>query len=247
MMKYVHVLLLITGICLSAGPVLGEEKHWTYSGHEGPEHWGELDPAFAVCSSGKSQSPVNLTGMIDGNLPEITINYIAGGNEILNNGHTIQVNYTSGSTVTFNGHSFELQQFHFHAPSENTIEGHSFPMEAHFVHADKDGNLAVIAVMFTEGARNAELEKAWNHMPEQARESHELTAHVDAKNLLPRDYNYYRLSGSLTTPPCSEGVSWLVMKSYNTASKEQLEKFVQKIHHPNNRPIQPINARMIVK
>ena len=153
MMKYVHVLLLITGICLSAGPVLGEEKHWTYSGHEGPEHWGGLDPAFAVCSSGKSQSPVNLTGMIDGNLPEITINYIAGGNEILNNGHTIQVNYTSGSTVTFNGHSFELQQFHFHAPSENTIEGHSFPMEAHFVHADKDGNLAVIAVMFTEGAR----------------------------------------------------------------------------------------------
>jgi carbonic anhydrase len=206
-----------------------------------------LDPAFAVCSSGENQSPVNLTDMIKGNLSEININYRAGGNEILNNGHTIQVNYAPGSTLTVSGHIFELKQFHFHSPSENTIEGYSYPMEAHLVHADKDGNLAVIAAMFKEGRENAALAKAWAHMPEQTGEKHQLPTHINVNNLLPHDDDYYRFNGSLTTLPCSEGVWWLVMKFYNTASKAQLAKFTHTMHHPNNRPVQPINARLIVQ
>ena len=120
-------------------------------------------------------------------------------------------------------------------------------MEAHFVHADKDGNLAVIAVMFNEGDANAELEKAWAQMPDQAGEKHSLSSPVNAGILLPRRHDYYRFTGSLTTPPCSEGVWWLVMKYFDTASKEQIAKFSHTMHYPNNRPVQPINARLIVQ
>lgn len=208
---------------------------------------GGIRSKILTCSEGKNQSPVNLTGMIESALSPITINYQSGGNEILNNGHTIQVNYKPDSNIAVSGHTFELKQFHFHSPSENTIEGHSYPMEAHFVHADKDGNLAVIAVMFKEGEKNAALEKAWALMPGHADVKHSLPESVDANLLLPRDHAYYRFNGSLTTPPCSEGVLWLVMKYFNTASKEQIEKFTHTMHHPNNRPIQPANARAILK
>ncbi len=243
----VSAFLLIAAVCMSAVSVSGEDVHWTYSGAEGPEYWGELDPEFSDCSSGKNQSPVDLTEMIEGNLPPIEFQYKAGENEILNNGHAIQINYTPGSTISVSGHTFELKQFHFHSPSENTIEGHSYPMEAHFVHADKDGNLAVIAVMFELGEENAELEKAWAHMPELAGEKHSLPSMLDAKALLPANLDYYRFNGSLTTPPCSEGVWWLVMKHFDTASKAQVDKFANILQHPNNRPIQPLNARMIVQ
>jgi carbonic anhydrase len=239
--------LIIVVLCMTSIVLAAEKAHWGYSGHEGSEHWGELDPKYSPCSEGKNQSPVNLTGMIESDLSPITINYQSGGNEILNNGHTIQVNYKPGSTITVNGHKFELKQFHFHSPSENTIEGHSYPMEAHFVHADKEGNLAVIAVMFKTGEKNAELEKAWAHMPENAGEKNALPKSVDANILLPHDHDYYRFNGSLTTPPCSEGVWWLLMKYFDTASKEQIDKFAHTMHHPNNRPVQPINARAILK
>jgi len=224
-----------------------EKAHWGYSGNEGPEHWGKLDPEYSSCSEGKNQSPVNLTGMIESDLSPITINYQSGGNEILNNGHTIQVNYKPGSTITVDGHIFELKQFHFHSPSENTIGGHSYPMEAHFVHADKEGNLAVIAVMFKTGEKNAELEKAWEHMPENAGGKRALSKSIDANSLLPHDRDYYRFNGSLTTPPCSEGVWWLLMKYFDTASTEQIDKFTHTMVHPNNRPVQPLNARAILK
>ncbi len=239
--------LIIVGLCMTSIVLAGEKVHWGYAGHAGPEHWGELDPKYSPCSEGKNQSPVNLTGMIKSDLPPIAIKYQSGGNEILNNGHTIQVNYNSGSTITVTGHQFELKQFHFHSPSENTIEGQSYPMEAHFVHADKDGNLAVIAVLFKTGEKNAELEKAWAHMPEKSGEKYELPKSIDANILLPHDRDYYRFNGSLTTPPCSEGVWWFVMKHLDTASKEQINKFSRTMHHPNNRPVQPANARLILK
>jgi carbonic anhydrase len=120
-------------------------------------------------------------------------------------------------------------------------------MEAHFVHSDKDGNLAVIAVMFMPGEKNAELEKAWAHMPEHTGEEHSLPSMINAQELLPHNRDYYRFNGSLTTPPYSEGIWWIVMKYFETASKAQLEKFTHTMHHPNNRLIQPINARMIVQ
>ncbi len=234
-------------LAFATNAISAGKTHWAYYGHEGPKNWGELDSAFTACSTGKNQSPVNLTDMLEGELPAIKIDYEAGGNEIINNGHTIQVNYAPGSTISVAGHVFELKQFHFHTPSENTIDGKSFPMEAHFVHADKAGNLAVIAVLFEAGDNNAELEKAWALMPEHADEKHDLSPMVDAANLLQHDHDYYRFNGSLTTPPCTEGVTWLVMKDYDTASREQLEKFAHVMHHPNNRPVQPINARVIIQ
>ncbi len=233
--------VLVSTSAFSAG------THWSYSGEEGPALWGQLDPEFATCATGKNQSPVNLTGMVEGELPKIDINYKTGGGEIVNNGHTIQVNYASGSSISINSHQFELKQFHFHSPSENAIEGQNFPMEGHFVHADKDGNLAVIAVMFKEGEANTELAKAWAQMPKEAGDKVHLSASVDATKLLPADHDYYRFNGSLTTPPCSEGVWWLVMKNYDTASPEQIKQFTHTMHHPNNRPLQPVNARVIVQ
>ena len=184
--------------------------------------------------------------MTHGYLRPIKVNYKAGGNEVVNNGHTIQVNYASGSSINIDNNEFELKQFHFHSPSENTIEGRSYPMEAHFVHADKDGNLAVIAVMFKEGRHNEELEKAWSQMPAQAGDKHALASQLDANRLLPGG-QYYRFNGSLTTPPCTEGVRWMVMKRIQSASREQIERFMKVMQHPNNRPVQPVNARLIVK
>jgi len=245
--RNIGLFLIIVVLCMVSIVLAGENAHWGYTGHEGPEHWGKLDPKYSACSEGKNQSPVNLTGMIESDLSPININYKSGGNEILNNGHTIQLNYKPGSTITVNGHKFELKQFHFHSPSENIIEGHSYPMEAHFVHADKEGNLAVIAVMIKIGKKNMELEKAWAHMPKNAGDKNTLPVSIDAVSLLPNNRDYYRFNGSLTTPPCSEGVWWLVMKDFDTASKEQIGKFSSAMGYPNNRPVQPVDARVILK
>ena len=242
MLTLALIVLTVTTVAWAA-----DMPHWGYSGHEGPEHWGELDPSYGTCSQGKNQSPIDLTGMIESDLSPIAFAYQPGGGEVLNNGHTIQVNYAPGSTITVDGHVFELKQFHFHSPSENTIEGHSYPLEAHFVHADPDGNLAVVALMFQAGEMNAELEKAWSHMPGMAGEKMMLPAAVDAAALLPHNRDYYRFNGSLTTPPCSEGVWWLVLKYYVTASEGEIEKFSHAMHHPNNRPVQPKNARPVLK
>jgi carbonic anhydrase len=239
--------LLLCGLLASTTSYAEGKVHWGYSGDVGPEHWARLSAEFGTCGSGKNQSPVNLSGMIKGNLPKMKVNYKVGGKEIINNGHTIQVNYAPGSTITVNGHTFELKQFHFHSPSENTIEGHSYPMEAHFVHADKDGNLAVIAVMYKLGEYNTELEKAWKFIPHEVGASNELHNMVSAKALLPHKHDYFRFNGSLTTPPCTEGVNWFVMKFFDTASQAQIDKFVHTMHHDNNRPLQPLNARLVIK
>jgi len=223
-----------------------EKSHWAYSGAEGPEHWGALSPDFAVCSAGKSQSPVDLRNAVRSDLQPIEFHYHAGGNEIVNNGHTVQVNYAPGSKLSIDGRDFELKQYHFHAPSENLINGKSYPMEAHLVHADKDGNLVVVAVMFVEGAQNASLADAWAHLPEKVGEKVSLS-NVAVEGLLPSKRDYYRYDGSLTTPPCSEGVRWLVLKEPVTASRAQMEAFAHVMHHSNSRPVQALNARLVLQ
>ena len=157
------------------------------------------------------------------------------------------MNYAPGSKISVDGHEFELKQYHFHAPSENHINGKSYPMEAHLVHADENGNLAVIAVMFVDGGANEVIAKAWSHMPSKAGATRSLSSDVSAEGILPANRDYYRFNGSLTTPPCSEGVWWLVMKKPVAVSKAQIEKFSQVMGHPNNRPIQPLNARPVLK
>jgi len=220
--------------------------HWSYSGEGAPANWGKIDPRFTTCSNGVNQSPIDLTGFTESELPAIAFNYNLTSSDILNNGHAIQANVKNGSSITVDGKVFRLKQFHFHNPSENNINGKSFPLEAHFVHANDAGELAVVAVMFEEGEENKALTELWAKMPQNVGD----TNPIDAKNLdalLPKDRDYYRFNGSLTTPPCTEGVRWLVMKNAITLSATQIEMFKKVMHHHNNRPIQATNARVILK
>ncbi len=239
--------LLVPMLLASSLALAGENPHWGYSGEEGPENWGKLAAEYGLCGSGKNQSPINLSGMISAKLPAIKFTYTTAATEVLNNGHTVQANFAPGSTITVAGHEFELKQVHFHAPSENWIDGKSFPMEGHLVHADKDGNLAVVAVMFKDGKDNPAIAKLWGQMPAKAGDKEALKAQLKADELLPKNRAYYRFNGSLTTPPCSEGVMWLVMKTPVSAGKEQVEAFAHTMHHPNNRPVQTLNARPVLK
>ncbi len=219
---------------------------WSYSGENGPDNWARLTPDFFACS-GRNQSPINLTDFIEADLKPVKISYQSRGHEILHNGHSVQVNYIAGSSISIDGIQYDLQQFHFHAPSENLINGRSFAMEAHFVHQDRDDNLAVIALLFEEGAENEALSAIWRHMPRLKGEKKSLPKPFDAATLLPQNPDYYRFNGSLTTPPCTEGVRWLVLKEPVRVSKEQVEAFAHAMHHPNNRPVQPVNARPVLK
>ena len=239
-------LILGAAMLLSAPVLASGGHHWGYEGESGPAHWAQLTPEYTACA-GKNQSPIDLQGFIEAELQPIEFNYKSGGHEILNNGHTVQINYKKGSSITIDNDTFNLLQFHFHAPSENMIKGISYPMEAHLVHADKDGNLAVVAVMIEEGASNPVLESAWKQLPAHAGDKAVLSAEVDVNKTLPANRDYYRFNGSLTTPPCSEGVRWFVMKDTVTASKAQIDAFKKVMHHPNNRPVQPVNARPVLQ
>jgi carbonic anhydrase len=241
------LLLILIVLLISSTAYAGEGIHWSYTGHSGPEHWGELSPEFEECAEGRNQSPINLTGFIESELKPIEIHYNTGGNEIINNGHTIQVNFIPGSKISVDGHEFELKQYHFHAPSENQINGKSYPLAMHLVHADEAGSLAVVNVMFEEGETNPAVASVWSYMPGIEGGKQNLPSGVSAEGLLPANQDYYRFNGSLTTPPCTEGVLWLVMKAPGAASKDQIGKFVQVMKHPNNRPIQPINARAVLQ
>jgi len=223
--------------------------HWGYTGHGSPENWGKLSPEFAACATGKSQSPINIVDTVEGDLPAIKANYRPSRVVVENNGHTIQANYTdSNNTLRIGDKVYTLKQFHFHVPSENMIKGKSFPLEAHFVHADAKGNLAVLGVLYENGEANSRLAPIWQAMPQKSGQKTALKQTFNAATLLPASMDYYRFSGSLTTPPCSEGVSWLVLKTYDHIGKEQVEQFRRAMGgHNNSRPVQPINARVVVQ
>jgi carbonic anhydrase len=240
----VHAVLAVVAAGVT-GTVVAQ--HWGYVGEAGPGNWSKIDPKFAMCGLGRNQSPIDLAGFVEAELKPLKLAYKAGATEIVNNGHTVQVDYAAGSVLSVDGRTFELKQFHFHAPSENRIGGKPFPLEGHLVHADKDGNLAVVAVMFQEGAANALLAKLWEKMPAKAGDKNALPAGLSAAQLLPADRDYYRFNGSLTTPPCSEGVWWLVMKKPASASRAQVEQFSKTLGFANNRPVQPVNARPVLR
>lgn len=219
---------------------------WTYEGAAGAEHWAELDPSYAACG-GKNQSPVNITGTVDAQLPPLVFDYKAPATDVVNNGHTVQTNIAAGSSIEVDARRFALKQFHAHAPSENVVDGKSYPLEIHFVHADESGNLAVVAIFFEEGNANPALETLWKTVPESNASRPASAPAATVSTLLPTNRDYYRFSGSLTTPPCTEGVRWLVMKTPVTASAGQIEAFRHAVHHANNRPVQPLNARLILR
>jgi carbonic anhydrase len=244
--RSVGMLLAISGAVSRAFAADPHPAHWDYVGEVGPEHWVEFGTDFSACA-GKNQSPIDLARFIEAELPAIAFAYQAGGSEITNNGHSIQVNYGAGSSISIDSIGFALKQFHFHAPSENRIEGKSFPIEAHCVHADASGHLAVVALMVASGETNAALEKLWAHMPSKEGETNALAPAFAAIDLLPASRDYYRYEGSLTTPPCSEGVRWLVLKQPVTASAAQISTLTEALGRPNNRPVQALGARAVLQ
>jgi carbonic anhydrase len=249
MKKWFTCFVLLIASFVFFHKVNAESADWGYVGQEGPEHWATLSPEFSACA-GRNQSPIDLVTvkMIEADLESIAFDYKAVPMEIVNNGHTVQVNYAPGSKIVVDGIRFELKQFHFHNPSENRIDGKAYAMEGHLVHADVDGNLAVVAVMFEDGAQNEVLSRIWKHMPKEAGKKVIVEGEtVSAEALLPSNKEYYRFNGSLTTPPCTEGVRWLVLKNTASVSKKQVAEFHGVMHHDNNRPVQKVNARPVLK
>ncbi len=223
------------------------QPHWGYTGDTGPTHWGELSPDYAACAQGKRQSPVNITHADHAKLPIIEFDYKPSALDIINNGHTIESDYEPGSSITIDGKTYNLVQFHFHHVSENTLNGKHFPLEGHLVHKSADGKLAVVAVFFDEGRENPAIATAWANMPKtEGKENKPIGVKINASQLLPDDREYFTFQGSLTTPPCTEGVTWLVMAHKMTVSKEQIAAFAAL--DPNDyRPVQPLNGRKIVE
>lgn len=245
--RILQMTLAAAAVALSTGAIA--QTHWGYDGEAAPQNWSKLDPKFVMCGLGRNQSPIDISGFVEADLKPLKFKYSAGAQEIaiVNNGHTIQINYAPGSSVTVDGIEFELKQFHFHSPSENKIDGKQFPLEAHLVHADKDGNLAVVSAMFQEGAASPALAKLWEKLPTKSGDKNPLPTGLSVAQLLPASRDYYRYDGSLTTPPCSEGVRWLVMKKVGTVSKAQIDQFAKTMGHANNRPLNPVNARTVLK
>ena len=225
-------------------PAKDMHAHWGYDGAGAPANWGKLKPEFATCETGKRQSPIDIRPGIAVDLESIKFNYKPTQFRVFDNGHTIQVNVGAGSTIEVMGKRYELVQFHFHKPSEERVEGRAFPMVAHFVHKDLEDNLAVIAVLLDEGAENPVIQAVWNNIPLE-KESEVLASGVlEPARLLPENRAYWTYMGSLTTPPCSEGVLWMVMKQPVPISAEQVAIF-GRLYKNNARPIQPANNRLI--
>ncbi|HFC92753.1 MAG TPA: carbonic anhydrase family protein [Leucothrix mucor] len=248
------ILLALTTQANAEAPQTSEHKtekhhaaHWGYEGDTGPVHWAEMSEKFKLCGSGVNQSPINIKSNFDVALPSIKFDYKGKVKKVVNNGHTIQVDIAQGSSIKIEGQSFDLKQFHFHTPSENTIDGKSFPLEAHFVHRNqKENTYAVVAVMFEEGDKNPILKSIWEKMPKEERKTAEIDENLSYTKLMPEDKDYYRFNGSFTTPPCTEGVKWMVLKKPMTASKAQIKQFFDTMKHNNNRNIQKTGARIIV-
>jgi carbonic anhydrase len=222
-----------------------EPLAWSYTGATAPDQWGTLSPDFALCCAGKSQSPITIQRE---HVQQATYawhrDYRETSVRLINNGHTIQVNYAPGSTLTFDGRSYRLLQFHFHMPSEHAIDDTLADMELHLVHQDEAGNLAVIGVMITAGQPNTVVEPFWGQWTTEPGEVFLEDVSINIADLLPADQSLYLYDGSLTTPPCSEGVRWLVMQQPITFSQEQIAVYGQILAN-TNRPLQPLNNRIV--
>jgi carbonic anhydrase len=230
------------GLCAAA-----DAGRWTYAGATGPAKWSTLEKGFALCKLGTNQSPIDIpdADARKGDLASMLFNYKPTPLKIIDNGHTIQVNYAPGSFLIVGGSRYELVEFHFHKPSEEKISGKGHDMEAHLVHQDKDGKIAVVAVLLDEGTENALIKTLWSSLPQDKGKEHVADAvKISALGLLPQKKDYYTFAGSLTTPPCSENVTWFVLKSPTQVSADQIARFAR-AYPMNARPIQPLNSRDI--
>ncbi len=240
----------LLALCFTPLSILAEPTHWSYEGEGAPEHWGEISNEFKTCQTGMRQSPIDIQTQSaqEEYLAPLDIKYIDGPVELLNNGHTLQAKMTqyASDSILLNGYPYALEQFHFHAPSEHTIDSKHFALEMHLLHKNHEGKIVVVAVMFNIGEPNEALSSLWQSIPLKGNYT-PLYSPVDINQLLPADKTWWRYSGSLTTPPCSENVTWIIMKSPLTLSQEQLNEFMHVMHHDNNRPVQPLNGRVVAK
>ena len=223
----------------------GHAAHWSYDNPEaGPDRWGQLKSEFATCSTGLRQSPIDIRGGIKVQLDPVQFDYRPSGFRVVDNGHTVQVNVGAGNSIEVMGRRFELLQFHFHRPSEERIDGRQFDMVAHLVHKDLDGKLAVVAVLLDRGSAQPLVQTIWNNLPLEKGDEVAARGSIDLNALLPADRSYYTYMGSLTTPPCSEGVLWMVMKTPVPISPDQISIFAR-LYPMNARPIQAASGRLI--
>jgi carbonic anhydrase len=223
---------------------------WSYEGAAGAEHWGDLDPEYAACKTGKEQSPIDIRGAERAELPALHFDYRSGPfRYLINNGHTIRVNYhdtpPAGSFLIVGGTRYQLTQFHFHRPSEEFIDGHPYAMEVHLMHQASDGRVAGVTVFLKAGEANATVQKIWDHMPATEGQEREIAGiEINPAGLLPRDHGYYMYMGSVTAPPCTEGVTWFVLKTPVDISTKQVGAFANLYPH-DVRPLQPLNGRVV--
>jgi carbonic anhydrase len=222
-------------------------EHWGYDTSHGPSHWAQLNPEFAECSQGHHQSPIDIRNPKKADLPPIEFHYDPSPLDIIDNGHTIMINYAPGSFISVGGKKYQFKQFHFHRPSEERIHGKHYEMSLHLVHADEQGKLAVVAVLLQKGEDNHLVHVLWDDMPkEKDKEEHINNVQIDADGLLPTDRGYYTFTGSLTTPPCSEDVTWFVLKHPLTVSPAEIDQF-SKLYRDNARPTQPLYDRSVLE
>ena len=237
--KSAWIFILAVPFLVAAGE---SEHHWSYSGSEGPSHWG------GTCKTGKGQSPIAIrsTSAKSQKLPALSFNYAPTSLHIIDNGHTVQVNIAKGSTLAVGRARFTLVQFHFHKPSEEVIDGHHFAMVAHLVHRDAKGHLAVVAVPLQAGAANPAIATLWRSLPHQrGHETSPAGVTIDPSKLLPAQLSYFTYVGSLTTPPCTEGVRWFVLRSPVSVSSAEIAEFA-KLYPANARPVQPVQGRQVI-
>jgi carbonic anhydrase len=242
----VAALLVLGAIVIFPSPTFAKivDPVWGYGGTSNPTAWGKISPDFAKCEIGKKQSPIDLANPVTGKPVNITFNYQATPLVTVNNGHTILVNYAPGSTVAIDGAEYQLVQFHFHTPSEHNIAGKAAAMELHLVHRNDAGKLAVVGIMMNEGKEQTLISEVWQAIPAVGKTNTVSTKTIDATDLLPTNKSYYSYAGSLTTPPCSEGVEWTVLVEPISVSKQQIATF-EKLYQVDARPLQPVNGRKV--
>lgn len=233
-----------------ASSVFASGELWSYDGDTGPANWGGLTPAWAVCSNGRYQSPIDITGGVDASLGSISANIKPSALKFGLDGPTFAVPYGSGSMLSMNGTNYELQQFHFHHESEHTVNGKHYPMEAHFVLRSQgsDHNDAVMGIFIEEGSENSMLDQFWDQLP-RAGNKDVKPVQLNAGALMPQNTAYFMYEGSMTTPGCPQGVRWFVLENPVQASSAQINRFIEDFTagDTNNRPVQPTYGRAILK
>src|SRR5471030_2116728 len=229
---------------VAAAPVIRHGTHWAYEGEDGPANWANVNVDWAKCGNGKRQSPIDIRDGMKVDLEQITFDYHPSSFNVTDNGHTVQVQVGGGNFITVQDRMYELTEFHFHRPSEERINGRGYEMVVHLVHRDGEGHIAILALLIERGKPQSAIQTVWNNLPLEKFDTAAPAIVLDPNDLLPQRREYFTFMGSLTTPPCTEGVLWLVMKEPIQASPAQMALF-SRLYPYNARPTQPSSGRII--